>query len=231
MSVLGYARVSTTDQALGASLEEQERRIRGVAMMRGVEVTRLFREPGISGSVPLEDRPAGRELLSALRPGDTLVVAKLDRAFRNAADALTRADAWRKKGIHLIVADMGSEPVTGNGVAKMFFGLLALVAEFERDRILERTNEGRRSKAEKGGHIGGSAPFGYRIAGSGRDAQLIEVPEQQAAIQTIRSLRGKASLRQVADQVWATHGIRISHEAVRRILEKGSKVPSITRNQ
>jgi DNA invertase Pin-like site-specific DNA recombinase len=218
MAVFGYTRVSTADQALGTSLEEQERRIHGVAMMRGVELTQLFTEAGISGSVPLEGRPAGRVLLAALRPGDTLIVSKLDRAFRNAADALTRADAWRRAGVHLIVADMGADPVTGKGVAKMFFGMLALVAEFERDRILERTHEGRRTKAARGGHIGGSAPFGYRVAGSGREARLVEVPEQQSAIKMIRSMRGRASLRQIAEQVRRTHGVRISHEGVRQVL-------------
>lgn len=218
MAVFGYARVSTADQTLGTSLEEQERRIRGIVMMRGVELTQFFREAGVSGSVLLEDRPTGRALLASLCPGDTLIVAKLDRAFRNAADALTRADAWRRAGIHLVVADMGSDPVTGNGVAKMFFGMLALVAEFERDRLLERTNEGRRAKAARGGHIGGSAPFGYRVAGSGRDARLMEAPEQQAAIKTIRSLGGQVSLRRIAEKVREAHGVRISHEAVRQVL-------------
>jgi len=218
MTVYGYIRVSTADQATGTSLEEQERRIRGVAMMRGVQLDQLFREAGASGSVPLEDRPIGCDLLTTLRPHDTLIVAKLDRAFRNAADALTKADAWRRQGIELIVADMGSEPVTGNGVAKMFFGMLALVAEFERERLLERTNDGRRAKAARGGHIGGAAPFGYRVVGKGREARLVEVPEQQAAIVTIRSLRGQASLRQIAEVVRVRHGVRVSHEAVRGVL-------------
>jgi DNA invertase Pin-like site-specific DNA recombinase len=219
MSVFGYARVSTADQALGTSLEEQERRIRGVALMRGVELTQLYREAGVSGSVPLEDRPAGRVLLASLQPGDTLVVAKLDRAFRNAADALTRADAWRRAGVDLVVADMGCEPVTGNGVAKMFFGLLALVAEFERERILERTHEGRRAKAARGGHIGGDAPFGYRVVGEGRDARLVAEPAEQSALATIHDLRGQLSLRQIVEEVRRRHGVEISHEGVRRALK------------
>ena len=123
--------------------------------------------------------------------GDTLIVAKLDRAFRNAADALVKSDTWKRAGINLIVADMGPHPVTDNGVAKLFFGMLALVAEFERERILERTRDGRRTKASRGGHTGGSAPFGYRVLGQGKEARLVEMPEQQAAIRTILELRGK----------------------------------------
>jgi DNA invertase Pin-like site-specific DNA recombinase len=61
----------------------------------------------------------------------------------------------------LIVADMGSEPVTQNRVSRMFFGMLALVAEFERDRIKERSAEGRVAKRRIGGHIGGSVPLRF----------------------------------------------------------------------
>src|SRR4051812_19219069 len=112
MSAYGYIRVSTVEQTDGASLEEQTRKIRGTALLKGVEVARVYEEPGVSGSIPLEQRPTGRELLAALKPGDLLIVSKLDRAFRNAADALTKADSWKRQGIRLIVADMGAEPVT-----------------------------------------------------------------------------------------------------------------------
>ncbi len=218
MAVMGYIRVSTAEQALGGSLADQERKIQGVALMRGQAVDRIFSESGISGSVPLEQRPMGRGLAAALRAGDTLILAKLDRAFRNAADALNRADAWREAGVDLIVADMGIDPVTRDGAAKMFFGMLALVAEFERGRILERTAEGRRAKAQKGGHTGGSAPFGYQIEGRGREARLIPNPAQQKALKTIGRLRGTMSLRGIAREVGAKHGVEISHEAVRRVL-------------
>ncbi len=219
MAVLGYIRVSTAEQALGGSLADQERKIQGVALMRGQTVDRIFSESGISGSVPLEKRPIGSELAAALRPGDTLILAKLDRAFRNAADALNRADAWREAAVDLIVADMGVDPVTRDGAAKMFFGMLALVAEFERGRILERTAEGRKAKARNGGHIGGTAPFGYRVQGRGKEARLIPDPKQQKALIAIRKLGGTMSLRGIAKEVRWRHGVEVSHEAVRRILE------------
>ena len=217
MTVYGYVRVSTAEQTDGTSLEDQARRIQGVAFTRGEAIARIFSDAGVSGSIPLEQRPAGGELVALLRPGDTVVVAKLDRAFRSAADALARADAWKKQGVRLVVADMGTDAVTDNGVAKLFFGMLALVAEFERDRLRERIAEGRRGKAAKGGHIGGSAPFGFRIEGEGKAARLVEVPEQQAALATIRSLCGQASLRRIVSAVEAEHGLKLSYEAVRRI--------------
>ncbi len=153
-------------------------------------------------------------MVGLLKPGDVLIVAKLDRAFRSAADALNRADAWKKQGVRLIVADMGVEPVTDNGASKMFFGMLALVAEFERDRIRDRLSNGRHAKAAKGGHLGGEAPFGYRVEGLGKDARLIEVPEQQAALATIRELCGSMALRKIAEEV----------ERVNRDLPEGTRI-------
>ena len=217
MAVYGYSRVSSVEQVDGGSLEEQARKIGGVALLRGVVVGRMFTDAGVSGSVALEERPAGRELVQLLKRGDVLIVAKLDRAFRNAADALSRADAWKRQGVRLVVADMGTDAVTDNGAAKMFFGMLALVAEFERDRIRERTAEGRASKRARGGHIGGRAPFGYRIEGEGRAAQLVAIPEQQVALATIRELCDQMPLRKIADEVQSRHGIRLTHETVRRI--------------
>jgi DNA invertase Pin-like site-specific DNA recombinase len=222
MAIYGYVRVSTAEQAAGTSLEEQERKIRGVALIRGAGLERVFCEAGASGSLPLQHRPVGRELFDILKPGDTVIVAKLDRAFRNAADALAKSDLWRSSGINLVIADMGPDPVTGNGVAKMFFGMLALVAEFERDRILERTREGRRAKAVRGGHVGGTAPFGYRVVGAGKAATLIQVPEQQDALKTIAQYGKKTSLRGLANLIHARHGVRISHETIRRILAQTS---------
>ena len=87
--LLGYTRVSTLDQAADnrTSLDEQERVIRGIAMVRGVDkmdVT-IYSDPGISGAVPLRFRPEGKKLLAEMKAGDTVVASKLDRMFRAAA--------------------------------------------------------------------------------------------------------------------------------------------------
>lgn len=221
MAVYGYIRVSTAEQATDdrSSLDTQRAKISAVAVLAGMTLDRVFEEPGVSGGTALAQRPAGRELLASLRRGDTVIVAKLDRAFRNAADALTTADAWKQQGIDLIIADMGTEPVTNNGVSKMFFGMLALVAEFERERIKERVADGRAAKRAAGGHIGGTAPFGFRKVGEGRAAKLEPVPEQQDAIRTMRGLAEQGtSLRKIAAAVHYQHGFKVSHLAVRTAL-------------
>jgi DNA invertase Pin-like site-specific DNA recombinase len=223
MAAYGYVRVSSAEQAGDdrTSLDTQRRKVAAVGELAGLRVARVFEEPGVSGGTALAERPGGRELLAVLRPGDTVIVAKLDRAFRNAADALATAEAWKRRGVDLIVADMGTEPVTQNGVSRMFFGMLALVAEFERERIKERSAEGRAAKRRAGGHIGGDAPFGWRRVGAGRAARLERDPEQQAALATIRELAAEGmSSRAIAAAVKDRHGLAVSHVAVLGALKR-----------
>src|SRR5262245_37986176 len=133
MKVFGYCRVSTAEQADGGvSLAQQETQIAGYAMMKGWQLAECFVERGISGSVSFADRPEGQRLLAAIQKGDVIIAAKLDRAFRSAADALTVLEELKDQGIGLHLIDLGGD-VTGNGVSRMIFTILAAVAEGERE--------------------------------------------------------------------------------------------------
>lgn len=193
--ILLYARVSTAEQAAdgSTSIEEQIRRGRAIAQLRsaGAFDVATYEDRGISGSIPLGLRPAGAELLAAAQKGDTICAAKLDRLFRSASDALQTADLLKDRGVDLILIDMGSDPVTGNGTAKLFFGMLSLVAEFERDRINERTRDGRRVKREAGGHTGGHAPYGFATEGKGKTARLVPNETEREIIRRVVTLSRK----------------------------------------
>ncbi len=89
MATYAYVRVSTDRQAeTGQSLEVQQRQIEGYCQMHGLSLEQVFVEGGVSGSVPLQDRPQGSTMLGGVRSGDAIVTAKLDRLFRSAVDAL-----------------------------------------------------------------------------------------------------------------------------------------------
>ena len=153
--IYGYQRVSTVEQVAGTSLAEQERTIRAVAQALdpSADTTlEMVTDPGVSGSVPFHERPGGGWLLDMLLPGDTIVVSKLDRAFRSAKDALAQVHALEERGVDLVLADMGPQPVTRDGVGRLFFTMMAALAEFERTRIAERTREGRDAKKARGGY-------------------------------------------------------------------------------
>jgi putative DNA-invertase from lambdoid prophage Rac len=101
--------------------------------------------------------------------------------------------------------DLGGD-VTGNGISKLVFTILSAVAEAERDRIRHVKADQRRRRR----YLGGLVPFGWRV---GPDGDLVEVPQQQAAIRRAQRLRARGlSLRAIAS------GVRISHETVKRIV-------------
>lgn len=215
MAVYGYVRVSTVRQAdEGESLGAQERTIAGYAMMHGLTVHQAFIERGVSGSKPLADRPQGAALLAALKPGDVVITAKLDRMFRSALDALAVLGKLKARGVNLHMIDLGGD-VTGNGISKLVFTILSAVAEAERDRTRERIAEVKRDQRIRNRYLGGTPPFGWR---AGADGELVPDQEQQQALERLRELRAQGlSLRAVADHMAAT-GVQISHVGVKNAL-------------
>jgi DNA invertase Pin-like site-specific DNA recombinase len=190
--ILGYTRVSTQEQASrnATSLQAQEQVIRGIAMTRGATGfdVQIFSDPGVSGSVRLQDRPAGKELMEIAKKGDVICAAKLDRMFRSASDALNTAEKLKERGIHLILFDLGADPVTANGMAKCFFTMASAFAELERFRISERISQGRDGKRSRNGHLGGVAPYGYRVVGEKRESKLEPVEAEQPILREILDL-------------------------------------------
>ena len=191
---LGYCRVSTSEQAADGttSMQEQERVIRGMAMAKGISAfdLQVFCDAGVSGSIHLQWRPAGRDLLEAVRPGDTVCAAKLDRMFRNSLDALNVYTDFKQRGIHLVLFDLGTQPITDDsGMSKVIFQVMSAFADHERERIRERMLDGKRAKIAKGGHVGGEAPFGFRIEGSKRDSRLVRDEREQIVIEAVAALR------------------------------------------
>jgi putative DNA-invertase from lambdoid prophage Rac len=163
MKVVGYARVSTEEQASsGVSLEAQQQQITGYAMMKGWQIGEFFVERGVSGSVPLAERPEGRRMLETVAAGDVIVTSRLDRAFRSAADALGTLEELKAEGVGLHMIDLGGD-VCGNGISKLVFTILSAVAENERDRIRERIREVKRHLASQGVYGGGKRPFGFDV--------------------------------------------------------------------
>jgi putative DNA-invertase from lambdoid prophage Rac len=217
MKVYGYTRVSTERQAdEGESLDVQRRQIDGYAMMKGLEIGRVFVERGVSSSTHLSQRPQGAALLAILEPGDVVVTAKLDRMFRSALDALEVLSQLKERGINLHMVDLGGD-VTGNGISKLVFTILSAVAEAERDRIRKRVRDVKRDQKERNRFLGGWVPFGLSLA---EDGSLVPDPVAQAAIATMAQARAAGrSLRQCAEMVRERHGLEVSHMTVKRVLE------------
>jgi putative DNA-invertase from lambdoid prophage Rac len=209
MAVYGYIRVSTSQQASeGESLTVQERTLHGYAQMKGWKLDHVFCEAGISGSVPLRERPQGAKLLTMVEAGDIVVTPKLDRMFRSASDALSSLETFKRQSISLHMLDLGGD-VTAHGIAKLVFTILSAVAEAERDRIRERITDIKRDQRRRGRYLGGSVPFAHTVD---PDGNLVA---DQAIVQAVTKLRAEGlSLRAIA----ARFEGRVSHVAVGNLL-------------
>jgi DNA invertase Pin-like site-specific DNA recombinase len=220
--VFGYARVSTSEQsANGQSLATQQRQLEGWAQMQDLQLDRVVIET-ISGGVEFAKRPEGGKLLAELQRGDVLAVTKLDRFSRNLFDCLGVSEMLQERGVSLYLLDVNpSDPVTGNGMSKLFMSMLGAFSEFERSRIGERIREIKQQQKARGEFTGGPPPFGFR---HNEQKNLVPVPEQQAAIRQMHRLKAKGlSLRAIAARM-AEGGVRISHVAVRRALSQTQAV-------
>ena len=136
-----YARVSTADQTTDNQLLEA--RTGGFAIQPRHTVTET-----ISGSVPAAERPGFAKLLDRLDEDDILVVTKLDRLGRNTADELGTVERLSAMGVHVhCLALKGVDLTSPSG--KLHMTVLAAVAQFERDLLIERTHAGlARARAE-----------------------------------------------------------------------------------
>jgi putative DNA-invertase from lambdoid prophage Rac len=214
--VFGYSRVSTSEQAdEGVSLAAQQQQIAGYSMMMGWKVAEHFIERGVSGSIPLADRPEGKRLLATVGKGDVIVTAKLDRAFRSAADALAVLKECKADGIGLHMIDLGGD-VTGNGISKMVFTILAAVAEGERDRLRERIRDAKRHLASQGVYSGGKRPFGYDVVQDGDVSRLVPNATEMAVIERMKAMRRDRATYRAIGAVTG-HGPK----TIQRILDRG----------
>ncbi|WP_299822687.1 recombinase family protein [uncultured Jannaschia sp.] len=140
--IFGYARVSTDDQLLDAQTDALE----------AADAERVFADK-ISGSI--RKRPQLDQLLDQLRPGDVIVVTKYDRLARSLRDLLDIVEAIKERGsgFRSLAEDIDTTTPTG----RLIFHVFASIAQFERERISERTKEGLEA-AKKRGRVGGRPP-------------------------------------------------------------------------
>ncbi|HLJ58980.1 MAG TPA: recombinase family protein [bacterium] len=199
MRAIGYVRVSTADQTNdGISLDVQTARIEAYAAMMNLELVVIIREEGVSASIPLKDRPGGKQVLAALWEQDVrhVVALKLDRLFRDAADCLTQTKEWDTAGIALHLVDMGGMTLnTASAMGRMFLTISAAFAELERNLISERTSQALQHKKSRGEPVG-RPPFGFKMV----DHRLVPIPEELAIIAEVKRQRAEGrTLWQIAN--------------------------------
>ena len=228
---IGYIRCSTHEQAdSGLGLEVQAQRIRAYCTLKGLALD-IITDAGVSGGKPLASRDGGRELLEAIhkRKADAVVMLKLDRGFRDAADCLNTIGDWEKTGIALHVIDLGGNAIdTTSAAGRFMLVVLAGAAEMERNLTRERTRSAMAVKRANGQRVG-AVPYGFDVADDG--TTLIPNESEQAVIQDIRAMRSKGlTLERIAEAL-TERGVhtktgksqRWTHQAVARILKRDAE--------
>ena len=215
---VGYCRVSTIEQATnGDSLETQEAAIRQWAKAKGYRVAGIFIE-ALSGKRADNREQLQLALADACNQKAAIVVASLSRLARSTIDALTISERLHKAGADLV--SLSEQIDTTCAAGKMVFRMLAVLAEFERDLISERTSAVLQYKKQKG-EVYGNVPFGYEA----KEGRLVPVKAELAAVETMKSMRAKGkTLRQIAarltrDRVSTKGGGKWFASTVKKVLE------------
>ncbi len=179
-----YMRVSTTMQVEGYSLEAQKDRLTKYADFQHMEIVREYCDAGKSGK-NITGRPEFSQMLQDVaddRDGvDYILVFKLSRFGRNAADVLNSLQYIQDFGVNLICVEDGIDSSKDSG--KLTITVLSAVAEIERENILVQTMEGRKQKAREGKWNGGLAPFGYII--DSKEDTLVIAPDEAEIVKII----------------------------------------------
>ena len=176
-----YPRVSTEMQVDGFSLDGQKSNLRRFADREEMEIVNIYEDAGKSGK-SIEGRPAFKQMLLDIENGleiDYVLVYKLSRFGRNAADILNSLEHIQAFGVNLICIEEGIDSSQTSG--KLLISVLSAVAEIERENIIEQTMNGRKEKARQGGWNGGFAPYGYFL----KDKQLFIQENEADAVRII----------------------------------------------
>lgn len=192
-TVIGYTRVSTEGQAVeGVSLDAQKDRIAAWAASSGSEVGAVYSDT-LSGSRAANRPGLQGALAEVCKLKGVLVVYSLSRLARSTKDALAIAERLDRAGADLV--SLSEKLDTTSAAGKMVFRMLAVLAEFERDLIAERTSSAMAHLRRSGRRISGKVPFGFDLNGD----SLIPNVRETNTVELIRRLRSNGhSLREIA---------------------------------
>lgn len=176
IKVYTYTRVSTAMQTDGYSLDAQKARMKAFADFNDYEIVGTYEDAGKSGK-SIEGRLEFNRMMEDIKSGKDgvsfVLVFKLSRFGRNAADVLSTLQVMQDFGVNLICVEDGID--SSKDAGKLMISVLSAVAEIERENIRVQTMEGRIQKAREGKWNGGFAPYGYQLIGG-----KLQINEEEA---------------------------------------------------
>ena len=182
----GYLRVSTAEQAgSGLGVEAQRAAVEALAHRLAIRLDSVFSDLGISGGLPLEQRPGLLAALDALKKGDVLLVAKRDRLGRDVLNVAMFERLVERKGARVVSA-AGEGTEANDPTSRLLRQIVDSFAEYERAVIRTRTRAALGVKKARGERVGG-IPFGFRLSADRRS--LEPAPAEHRAVMIALALR------------------------------------------
>ncbi len=182
---IAYIRVSTEDQAAeGCSIDAQRAKLEAWCFANDYELLEVFTDAGLSGG-RADNRPGLQAAIdTACKTGAALVVYSLSRLARSTRDTLLIGERLDKAGADLV--SLSERIDTTSAAGRMVFRMLAVLAEFEKDQVSERTKMALAHKKSKSERVG-TIPYGFDLSADG--VSLVKNESEQAVILQIQELR------------------------------------------
>lgn len=228
MAFIGYMFLAL-EKELRVPLDEQQKVIAAYAHARGQMLDEVFVEQGVSLKQALINRKIGRTVFTGLQVGDCLVVARAAFILGSSREASRLLQVLREKGISLICLDLDEDIsldrerrlVVSTGGAGLVQKVLAALSICDSSRHGEAIRATKRGQKREGKYLGGPVPYGWQIGDGG---YLVQNLEQQRIIREMIKLReDRWSYRDIASKVSEKHGLDLSHEGIRKVLETNAR--------
>jgi site-specific DNA recombinase len=194
---IGYIRVSTERQTQeGVSLEAQQAKIEQWCAINGYELVNVFKDAGISGK-RMDTRKGLQDALASIKKGNAFVFYSMSRVARSTKDMIEIGELIQKKKGDMV--SLNGEPInTTTASGKMIFELFAVLAQFERNLVGERTATALRNKKSNGLKYTNQTPYGFKEV----DGRLEQVEQEAKVVAEIQKARGNGqTLQSIANNL------------------------------
>lgn len=201
MNLAGYIRVSTEGQVDAFGKDVQRSEIGRWAGLNGHEIVAWYEEDGVSGKTDGGDRPELARIVAQADLYDGIVAFDATRIARRLYVQETLLGIVWASGLRVFTTTAGELCEDEEDPTRiMIRQILGVIAEFDHRNTVKRLHSGRKAKSAQGGYIGGTAPYGMMVLGTGKASRLVPNDDELAVVRQIRDRHARGdSLRDIAE--------------------------------